>query len=79
MGLIERPTLRAPGPAGRARGAPPRPVSGRYRRDDLPAGFRGNGPAVIDEYGSTTVVNSSFDFEVDGLGNLVLRRSGGDR
>jgi N-methylhydantoinase A len=79
VGLIERPTLRAPGPAGRARRAPPRPVSGRYRRDDLPAGFRGNGPAVIDEYGSTTVVNSSFDFEVDGLGNLVLRRSGGDR
>jgi N-methylhydantoinase A len=54
-------------------------VQGRYRRDDLPAGFRGKGPAVIDEYGSTTVVNSSFDFEVDDLGNLVLRRSVGDR
>jgi N-methylhydantoinase A len=79
VGLIERPTLRAPAPAGRVRGAPPRPERGRYRRDDLPAGFRGKGPAVIDEYGSTTVVNGSFDFEVDGLGNLVLRRSEGDR
>jgi N-methylhydantoinase A len=79
VGLIERPTLRAPGHAGRAGGAPPPLVQGRYRRDDLPAGFRGKGPAVIDEYGSTTVVNSSFDFEVDDLGNLVLRRSVGDR
>jgi N-methylhydantoinase A len=79
VGLIERPTLRAPVPAGRAGGAPSPWVRGRYRRDDLPAGFRGEGPAVIDEYGSTTVVNRSFDFEVDGLGNLVLRRSGGER
>jgi N-methylhydantoinase A len=79
VGLIERPTLRAPAPAGRARGDPPPSVRGRYRRDELPAGFRGEGPAVIDEYGSTTVVNSSFDFEVDDLGNLVLHRSGGDR
>src|SRR5205807_2289788 len=60
VGLIERPTLRAPAPAARVRGAQPRPERGRYRRDDLPAGFRGKGPAVIDEYGSTTVVNGSF-------------------
>jgi N-methylhydantoinase A len=75
VGLIDRPPLRPPpegsGPrrqAGRAGGPP------RYRREELPAGFRERGPVVIDEYGSTTVVHPDFDLEVDRFGNLVLRR-----
>jgi len=44
-----------------------------YRRDDLPAGFRAEGPAIVEEYGSTTVVEPGFILEVDRLANLVLR------
>jgi N-methylhydantoinase A len=44
-----------------------------YRRDDLPAGFRVEGPAIVEEYGSTTVVEAGFSLEVDRLANLVLR------
>ena len=44
-----------------------------YDRADLPPGFTGSGPAIVEEYGSTTVVEDGFAFEVDRLGNLVLR------
>ena len=44
-----------------------------YRRADLAPGFRVPGPAIIDEYSSTTVVYPSFDLSVDGRGNLRLR------
>ncbi|MBJ7598291.1 MAG: hydantoinase/oxoprolinase family protein [Candidatus Dormibacteraeota bacterium] len=75
VGLIDRPPLKPPPGGGEPRrqagraGGPP-----RYCRDDLPAGFRVEGPVVVDEYGSTTVVNPDFDLEVDRFGNLVLRR-----
>jgi len=76
LGLIDRPNLelvaptatQAPGPGG---------FRGGYmifHRADLPAGFKAEGPAIIEEYGSTTVVESGFSFEVDRFGNLVLRR-----
>ena len=35
-----------------------------YDRYALPAGFKGQGPAIIEEYGSTTVVWPGDDFEI---------------
>ncbi|MDQ6919693.1 MAG: hydantoinase/oxoprolinase family protein [Candidatus Dormibacteraeota bacterium] len=76
LGLIDRPSLELAAPAATK---PPGPSDIRgghvvFHRDDLPAGFKGEGPAIVEEYGSTTVVDSGFSFEVDRLGNLVLRR-----
>jgi len=77
LGRIDRPILEPP-PAGGS-GEPVGRRSGFvvYRREDLPAGFRGHGPAIVEEYGSTTVVEEGFGLEVDRLGNLVLRGAGG--
>ena len=44
-----------------------------YRRADLAPGFHLPGPAIIEEYSSTTVVYPSFDLSVDTHGNLRLR------
>ena len=76
LGLIDRPRLEiaaasvsgTPGPSGTRGGFTV------YRRESLPAGFQAAGPAIVDEYGSTTVVEEGFSFTVDGFGNLVLRR-----
>ena len=43
-----------------------------YRRGELPDAIEG--PAVVEEYDSTTLVPPGWTLEVDGLGNLVLRR-----
>ena len=43
-----------------------------YQRSDLPAGFRVNGPAMVREAATTTVVPPGFQIEVDRMGNLVL-------
>jgi N-methylhydantoinase A len=77
VGLIERPPLEAPSPSGSGRRSGLRGNLPVYRREDLPAGFFESGPAIVDEYGSTTLVGGSFSFEVDRLGNLILRD--GDR
>ncbi len=75
-------------PPGRARAAPRSASSGErrvrfggtwrttpiYDRDRLRAGHRLVGPAVIEELGSTTVVDPGFFVTVDGDGNLVLNR-----
>ena len=74
VGMIERPPLKPPPGGGAAQVQPAAAGPSRYRRDELPAGFRSRGPAIVDEYGSTTVVHPDFDFEVDRFGNLVLRR-----
>lgn len=50
----------------------PTPV---YRRADLAPGFHITGPAVIEEYSSTTVVYPSFDSSVDDRGNLRVQRT----
>jgi N-methylhydantoinase A len=76
LGLIDRPSLELAAPEATA---PPGPSEFRggymvFHRADLPAGFKAEGPAIIEEYGSTTVVESGFSFEVDRFGNLVLRR-----
>jgi N-methylhydantoinase A len=44
-----------------------------YDRGALPAGYRLAGPAVIEEFGSTTVVFPGQDAEVDPHGILVVR------
>jgi N-methylhydantoinase A len=41
----------------------------------LPAGFRLDGPAVVEEFGSTTVVFPGQWLEVDERGILIVRRA----
>jgi N-methylhydantoinase A len=41
----------------------------------LPAGFRTDGPAIIEEFGSTTVVFPGQWIAVDERGILIVRRS----
>jgi N-methylhydantoinase A len=83
FGLIERPSL--PKLAARPEGAPA-PKSHRkvyfdgafrdtpiHDRATLPAGHRLDGPAVIEEFGSTTVVFPGQHLEVDPHGILIVR------
>jgi N-methylhydantoinase A len=46
-----------------------------YRRDDLRAGDAVSGPAIVEEFGSTTVVFAAWDARVDAYGNLIMERS----
>jgi N-methylhydantoinase A len=43
-----------------------------YERKALPAGFRETGPAVIEEYGSTTVIGPEDSFEIGALGEIRI-------
>ncbi|GGP19113.1 hypothetical protein GCM10007981_01480 [Thermocladium modestius] len=45
-----------------------------YERERLPPGFQGSGPAVVEGYDSTVVVNGGWRWEVDEYLDLVLRR-----
>ena len=74
LGRIERPPLEPPPTGGSGRPVGERDGFAVYRREDLPAGFRAYGPAIVEEYGSTTVVEDGFSLEVDRLANLVLRQ-----
>jgi N-methylhydantoinase A len=47
-----------------------------YDRITLPAGFRLDGPAVVEEFGSTTVVFPDQSLEVDERGILIVQRAG---
>src|SRR5579864_8664937 len=47
-----------------------------YRRDTLVAGNRIKGPALIEEYASTTVLMPGDAMDVDALGNLVIAVGG---
>ncbi len=47
-----------------------------YKRADLSPGFQVRGPAIIEEYTSTTTVYPSYDVSVDFRGNLRLQRTG---
>jgi N-methylhydantoinase A len=82
FGVIERPGM--PRLAGRA--GKPAPKSSRavyfgtrfvdtpvYDRTSLPSGGRIDGPAVVEEFGSTTVVFPDQYVEVDPHGILVIR------
>jgi len=44
-----------------------------YDRATLPPGFRLAGPAVIEEFGSTTVVFPGQQLDVDDHGILIVR------
>ena len=43
-----------------------------YQRDSLAPGFQGNGPAVIEEYGSTTIVWPGDQFEIGRLSEIRI-------
>jgi len=45
-----------------------------YQRSALPAGFRLDGPAVVEEFGSTTVAFPSQSLQVDPHGILIVQR-----
>jgi N-methylhydantoinase A len=47
-----------------------------YRREALAAGNRIKGPALIEEYASTTVLMPGDTMQVDALGNLVIAVGG---
>lgn len=82
FGVIERPSMPKLA-AGAAKPAPKgkRPVyfaSGFvdtpiYDRGTLPPGFRLEGPAVVEEFGSTTVVFPGQQLDVDPHGILIIR------
>ncbi len=83
FGLIERPDI--PQLAARGASTPARksvrPVyfdgafraTAVYDRAVLPAGFRVEGPAVVEEFGSTTVVFPAQQLDVDPHGILIVR------
>jgi N-methylhydantoinase A/oxoprolinase/acetone carboxylase beta subunit len=43
-----------------------------FRRKDLPADFRGRGPTVVEDSGSTMVIPPGASFRVDVHGNLEV-------
>jgi len=45
-----------------------------YQRDTLPPGFETDGPAIIEEYDSTTVVPPGWRLIVDSTGCMVMER-----
>ena len=47
-----------------------------FARPSLPAGFTYEGPAVVEEFGSTTVIFPGQHLTVDPHGILVIRRAG---
>jgi N-methylhydantoinase A len=48
-----------------------------YQREQLGAGARVSGPAIVEESGSTTVVAPSQELVVDEFGNLIITPAGG--
>ena len=46
-----------------------------YRRTELAIGQKIEGPAVVEEYGSTVVVPASWTLRSDSYGNLILEKS----
>jgi N-methylhydantoinase A len=86
IGLIDKPRVAAEDP----RPAKAAPSSTRsvyfesfidcsiYRREDLSPGAWLAGPAIVEEYGSTTVVLPGQRVAVDGYGNMLLQDQNGD-
>ena len=84
FGMIDRPsipTLELARDAAPSPGSRPVYFSGAfdetpiYQRTTLPAGFRLEGPAVVEEFGSTTVVFPGQQLEIDAHGILIVRRA----
>ena len=83
FGMIDRPAIPKLGVATEAKpGSRPVYFGGAlhdtpiYDRSTLPAGFRLDGPAVVEEFGSTTVVFPGQWLKVDERGILIVRRAG---
>jgi len=84
---LRRPDIaRLPRRAGKGRGESTRLVyfgkaglveTRVYERDALPAGFEGAGPAVIEEYGSTTLVWPGDRFKIGTMGEIRIDCSSG--
>ncbi len=45
-----------------------------WRRDELPVGWTGAGPAIVEQLDSTTIVPDGWSMRCDAWGNLVLER-----
>ncbi len=45
-----------------------------FERESLPVNFTGIGPAIIEGYDSTTVINPAWKWEIDSLGNIRIWR-----
>ena len=43
-----------------------------FNRTALPVGFSGTGPALIEEYGSTTLIFPGDRFEIGALGEIRI-------
>ena len=84
-GRTPRPDLAAVSPAAPPGSVPApithRPLHGRdgwaeapvWQRDDLPVGFVLTGPAVIEEYGSTTLLGDGDTATIGALGEIAIR------
>ncbi|MCU7788685.1 hydantoinase/oxoprolinase family protein [Pyrobaculum sp. 3827-6] len=76
----KRPRLREPEATGEPKPTHRRVYFGEwveapvYKREELPRGFKTEGPAVIEERHSATVVPPKWRVEVGPLGSLVLRQ-----
>jgi N-methylhydantoinase A len=84
FGMIDRPSIPKLEPGGGSAPSPQRRAvyfSGSFRetpvyqRDALFAGLRLEGPAVVEEFGSTTVIFPGQHLEVDAHGILIVRRA----
>jgi 5-oxoprolinase (ATP-hydrolysing) len=53
-------------------GRPTRCMTGFYDRDKLRAGHRLEGPAIVEQYDSTTVIPPGMSAEIDRFGNIVI-------
>ena len=53
-----------------------RPETPVYRRDDLPAGAALEGPAIVEQLDSTTVIPPGVSAKVDRFLNIVMRVGG---
>jgi N-methylhydantoinase A len=81
-GVTDKPRLKRWGPTGRRKIEPSDGASVYlteratrapvYARDDLSAGAKLRGPAIITEYSSTTLVPAGRTVEVDPWLNLII-------
>jgi N-methylhydantoinase A/oxoprolinase/acetone carboxylase beta subunit len=46
-----------------------------YERDAVPVSAALSGPAIVEEFGATTVIPPGWSARLDGLGDLVLERA----
>ena len=78
--LPEIPAVPIPASRGAAKARSRDPVrwrgetvkAGRFAREDLKAGQRVDGPAIVTEYSATTWLPPEWRADVDGWGNLIL-------